>query len=341
MPPREPRRWWIRFDGEAVECPACRSARLTLLDAFSIPKTTDGRRVSFISGCHACGVLFVNPLPTPSQLERYYSEEGTWASRQAGRVKAMPGGSTGPRRPDRLLSALERYAPQLSSPAGRVLDFGCGDGKFLNRMKARGWTTYGIEPSTDAAFRKHQRLTEVPQDRSFDFVVLNHVLEHLLDPLDTLRRIAGSVRDEGILFVSTPRLDTLPTHRDLKYCLSGHRHVVSFSETCLRGLLARAGFATIARIDAPELDDAFTAGKPLRLRVVAARSATPVALPARPLAAARQALAGYAAAEHGIAGRLQRWVPVRVRAALIEAKMNERIDRRRQVGESVTRRVGG
>ena len=340
MPPREPSRWWIRFNDEAHTCPACASPRITVLDALPIPKTPAGRRLAFISGCRDCGVLFVNPLPTPAQVERYYSAEGTWASRQAERVKTTVTES-GPRRPDRLLSALERYVPQVATSPGRVLDFGCGDGKFLNRLKARGWKTYGIEPSSDAAFRKHQRLTDVPQDRSFDFVVLNHVLEHLLDPLDTLRQMAGSLRDGGLLFVSTPRLDTLPEHRDLKYCLSGHRHVMSFSETCLRGLLARAGFGSIARVDAPELDEAFTAGKRLRLRLIAARSDIAAPLPARPLEPARRALAGYAAAEEGRAGRLRRWLPARYRAARIEAKMNQRFERRRQVGDSVTRRVGG
>jgi SAM-dependent methyltransferase len=310
-----------------------------MLDAFPIPKTPGGRRLAFISGCGDCGVVFVNPLPTPAQLERYYSEEGTWASRQAERVKA-PMTASGPRRPDRLLSALERYVPQIATSPGRALDYGCGDGKFLNRLKARGWKTLGIEPSSHAAFRKHQRLEDVPQDRSFDFAVLNHVLEHLLDPLDTLRQLAGSLREGGLLFVSTPRLDTLPEHRDLKYCLSGHRHVMSFSETCLRGLLARAGFNSIVRVDAPELDEAFTAGKRLRLRLLAARSGVPAPLPPRPLAAARRALAGYAAAEQGVAGRLRRWLPARYRAARIEAKMNERFERRRQIGESVTRRAG-
>jgi SAM-dependent methyltransferase len=323
-----------------------------MLDVFSIPRTPERRRLAFISGCEECGVLFVNPLPTARELERYYSEQGTWAARQSDRVKTsepanagphekLKGVTPGPRRPDLLMSALEPYAPQLASP-GRVLDFGCGDGKFLNRLKARGWETYGIEPSTDAAFRKHRRLTEIPQDRSFDFVVLNHVLEHLLDPLDMLRRLAGAVRDGGILFVSTPRLDTLPQHRDLKYCLSGHRHVVSFSETCLRGLLARAGFTTIARVDAGELDHAFTAGQPLRLRLVAVRTDEPPALPKRPLSAALRALAGHAAAEHGFAGRLMRYVPVRCRAALIEAKMNtDFASRKRALRESATRRVGG
>ena len=334
------RQWWARFENEAAACPACRSSRIRMLDVFSIPRTPERRRLAFISGCKACGLLFVNPLPTASQLQKYYSEQGTWAKLKTARVKE-PNSVTGAPRPDRLISALVSHAPRLASP-GKVLDFGCGDGKFLNRMQARGWETYGIEPSTDAAFGKHHRLLEVPQDGSFDFVVLNHVLEHLRDPLNTLQLLAGSVRDGGILFVSTPRLDTLPLHRDLKYCLSGHRHVVSFSETCLRGLLARAGFETIARIDAHALDEAFTAGQPLRLRLIAARTAKPPALPSRPLSAAVRALTGYAAAEHGLAGRMWWYVPVRFRAALIEAKMNEQFaSRKRELAESVTRRVGG
>ena len=340
--PRPERRWWLRFENEASVCPACRSPRITMLEVFGIPRTPERRRLAFISGCRACGVLFVNPLPTVEELRQYYAEQGTWAALKSARAKEPAGGTPRPKRPDLLLSALEVHVPRLASVPGRVLDFGCGDGKFLNRMQERGWETYGIEPSSDAAFRKHRRLTDVPDDKSFDFVVLNHVLEHVLDPLEVLKRLAGSLRDEGILFVSTPRLDTLPQHRDLKYCLSGHRHVVSFSETCLRGLLARAGFETLARIDATELDEAFTSGRPLRLRLVAVQTRRPVALPARPLAPALRALAGYAAAEHGVAGRLRRYVPVRFRAALVEARMNERFaEKKRQMTESVTRRAGG
>ena len=328
--PRPERRWWLRFEKEVSACPACRSARIRMLDVFSIPRTPERRRLAFISGCEACGVLFVNPLPTAAELQQFYSKHGTWAERQSERVKEPKNTAPGPRRLDRLLSALERYVPRLASGPGRVLDFGCGDGKLLNRMRVRGWDTYGIEPSTDAAFRRHRRLIDAPDDRSFDLVAMNHVLEHLIDPLDTLHRLAGSLRDGGILFISTPRLDTLPQHRDLKYCLSGHRHVVSFSETCLRGLLARAGFDTIGRIDAQELDDVFTAGQPLRLRLVAARTTHPPALPARPLSAALRALAGYAAAEHGVAGRMRWYLPVRFRAALIEAKMNDQFANRKR-----------
>jgi hypothetical protein len=149
--------------------------------------------------------------------------------------------------------------PQIATSPGRVLDYGCGDGKFLNRLRARGWKP--TESSRQAT-----------------------------------RHSAG---------------------------ISGW---MSFP---------------IVRVDAPELDDAFTGGKRLRLRLLAARSDVPAPLPQRPLAAARRALAGYAAAGQGVSGRLRRWLPARYHAARIEAKMNERFERRCQIGESVTQRVGG
>jgi SAM-dependent methyltransferase len=211
-----------------------------------------------------------------------------------------------------------------------VLDFGCGDGKFLNRLQDRGWETSGIEPSTTVAFLRHRRLTSPPQDGSFELVVLNHVLEHVINPLGLLRQLAGSLREGGVLFVSVPRLDTLPQHGDLKYCLN-HRHVVCFSETCLRGLLARAGFATTARLDAKELDEAFTEGKPLRLRLVATRTARPSRPPNAPLAPAVKALALHARTDRGIAAGIRRLLPVRLRAALMDRKM------KRQFAESKRR----
>ena len=294
MRPRERRRWWVRFEEEARACPACRSSRITVLDVFSIPRTPEGRRLAFISGCHACGVLFVNPLPTTSQLERYYSEAGTWASRQAGRVKATRTQRRAPAGRICLLSALERHAPQLATSVGRVLDFGCGDGKFLNRMKARGWTTYGIEPSTDAAFRKHHRLAEVPQDRVVRFRRAEPCAGASAGAVGGTAAACRFASRRGPPVREHTQAGYTAQHRDLKYCLSGHRHVVSFSEVCLRGLLARAGF------DNDRADRRSGAGRGVYRGAAAApssRRGTDVrSLPRCPhgrFAAARHALAGY------------------------------------------------
>jgi len=215
-----------------------------------------------------------------------------------------------------LLEGLASHVPIEAPPPGaKALDVGCGHGKLLDKLMARGWQTYGIEPSTTVAFLRHHCLDAPPQDGSFDLVVLHHVLEHVPEPLGLLQQLARTLRQGGVLFLSVPRLDTLPVHRDYRYCLNGRTHVVAFSEACLHGLLARAGLTLTARLD-DRLDARLSDGKPMRLRLVAVRTAAPPQLPAAPLTPARRALHAYARTG-GPASLVRALLPVRVRAALM------------------------
>jgi SAM-dependent methyltransferase len=321
------RSYWLRFDDEASACPACASPRIVPVDEFRIPQDARRRSVRLISGCRDCGLLFSNPQPRSEQLAAFYSEGGEWAARHAERLRWLeaktrksPSGKQrlkGRGKRDVLFDAIAPYAPVHSPPSGAsVLDFGCGDGKMLDWLQRRGWETYGIEPSMDVAFIRHRRLASLPQDQRFGLIILNHVLEHIGDPLGLLNQIAGALRDDGALFVSVPGVDALPEHGDLRYCVNGNNHPICFSETCLRGLLSRVGLAVTTRLDSQELDDAFTKGSPLRLRLLAARTAHPLVLPGRPLAPAIRALGLHARREGGIRERARRLLPVRFRAAL-------------------------
>jgi SAM-dependent methyltransferase len=316
---------WLRFADEASACPGCASPRLTVLDALPIVRDARGRRVSFVTGCHECGLLFTNPLRTQAEALDYYSNNGPWAASRAERMSKVE--TTYVRRlheekprPRKLSHAgelvLDALAPhmQIRSPAvgAKALDFGCGDGVFLNWLQDHGWETYGIEPSTSVAFLRHRHLLAPPQDASFDFGVVHHVLEHVTDPLGILRQLAGALREGGMLFVSVPGLDSLPEHGIVKYCLDGRKHVLCFSEACLTGLLARAGFSSLGRIDSIELNNLSTHGKPLRLRLVARRTSLP-------LAPALTALRDYARAHRRFVERARNsLVPVRVRAAILD-----------------------
>jgi len=227
-------------------------------------------------------------------------------------IRKAPGG------PDVLLDALAPYAPvREPRPGAKVLDFGCGDGKFLNRLQDLGWETYGIEPSSQVAFLRHRRLEAPPSEASFDFAVLHHVLEHVTTPLDILRQLARALREGGLLFISVPRLDTLPQHGDFAYCINGHAHVVCFSERCLTGLLSRAGFSVAARLDLRELNESLTKGKSTRLRLLARRTAAPPPPPDAPLTPALEALRQHAQVSARPGGRMQGMFPVRLRAALM------------------------
>ena len=115
-----------------------------------------------------------------------------------------------------LLALLDRYFPATQPRIGaRVFDFGCGFGVWLNSFQDRGWITSGLEPSTDVAFVRHERLTSIPADARFDLVIVWHVLEHLPRPLDTLRALAAALAPGGFCLVSVPRVDTLAVHGDL------------------------------------------------------------------------------------------------------------------------------
>ena len=212
--------YWLRFDDEASSCPACASPRIVPVDEFRIPKDARRRRVRLISGCRDCGLLFSNPQPRSEQVTAFYGEGGEWAARHAERLRWLeaktrrsPSGKKRQKargKRDVLFDAIAPYAPVHTPPSGAsVLDFGCGDGKMLDWLQRRGWETYGIEPSMDVAFIRHQRLSSLPQDQRFGLIILNHVLEHMADPLGLLNQLAGALRDDGALFVSVPGVDAL------------------------------------------------------------------------------------------------------------------------------------
>lgn len=326
---------WLRFEDEARACPACGANRLALLDVLRVRGDMTGRRLTFLAGCEECGLLFCNPLPRAEKLEGFYGESGVWAQEHGERAAHLAavherrvrrnkkaGAQVRTRKHPPLLAAMEPYVPIASPVAGaRAIDFGCGEGKLLNWLQDFGWDTYGIEPSVDVAFLRHHRLATPPQDGSFDLAILHHVLEHVPNPLEILRQLADSLREGGVLFISVPRLDTLPQHGDFHYCINGRNHLIAFSEACLRSLLARAGFDVIARLHGPELDHALTDGEPLRMRLLARRTLTPPAPPSAPLDAARHALRDYARAHPSTGRRIPLPIPLRLKGGWMQRKL--------------------
>jgi SAM-dependent methyltransferase len=221
--------------------------------------------------CLECGLLFVDPQPPPDVLDAYYAPEGGWqASREE---KSKPARSRTKGAAPAMFAALDRHFPASTPrPGARVFDFGCGSGTWLNSFHDHGWDTSGLEPCSHEAFVRHKRLTEIPTDGRFDLVIAYHVLEHLPRPVDTLRELAQALRPGGHCLVSVPRLDRLSVHGDFKYCLHRRNHIVAFTEACLRGLFARAGMGVVAALH--DLDERFSQGRPIRMRLLAQKGAT-------------------------------------------------------------------
>lgn len=188
--------------------PACRVCGATeserLLRARDNHHGNDGEW--WIRRCLRCESWFLEDVLEPARLAAMYPEAEYYAYSLAA-----------PSAWRRLARTVLRYSrpprePRFARP-GRVLDFGCGAGEHLLRMRDQGWTCAGVEisPKARAIARSHGldvRETLVGpggfDGQTFDYVRANHSLEHVPDPRQVLREMCGALTPGGLLFVGLP-----------------------------------------------------------------------------------------------------------------------------------------
>ena len=151
---------------------------------------------------------------------------------------------------DHALAGIKEIVDFLNNEVspGRILDVGCGLGWLLSSLDD-GWEKHGIEISRFASKHASQFgqvyngiLEDYTGVKDFDVVVMNHVIEHLPDPINSLRIVYDLLKPGGSFVIGTPDFDSGaarrygsnfrllhdPTHISLFSCDSMHR--------CLRDL---------------------------------------------------------------------------------------------------------
>jgi len=152
-------------------------------------------------------------------------------------------------------AALARIA-RHARPPGRLLDFGCGFGLFLDTARQVGWDVAGIDPLPGhGAYARGALGLDVVSDTlrpdtfpaaRFDVVTAFQVFEHLPDPRAELAALRRLLRPGGLLVVEVPNVAT-----PLVRLLGGrHRHFVAdhlwfFAPATLRRFLESGGFEVL------------------------------------------------------------------------------------------------
>lgn len=230
---------------ENVSCRLCGNGNFNLYLRVSVNKT-----FAYIVRCVNCGLIFQNPMPSEKErLELYSTDYFKHGYLDTGNQIGLYDQATF------FLARLLRY-----SDKGRLLDIGAASGAYVRAAIDKGWKAHGIELSPLAvAFAKDYWKVDLIQgtveqahfqNNFFDAIILVHTLEHLPDPLETLKEINRILKKTGILYVSLPNI---ASHKAKKLgekwgALKPAEHLFFFSPKTLKLLFEKAGF-DIVRID--------------------------------------------------------------------------------------------
>jgi len=200
-----------------------------------------------IMRCRACGFGWPEPMPTEAELQALYAECHHQHAKLDDKANTV--------QRQRVASRIRDLMPR----EGSLLDIGCGFGHSLDAVREVGFETYGVERDPRRAAitaSKGHSVEEGVLDsrtfpgRKFDVVLLNHVIEHLIDPAAMVHAIRDVLVDGGILFVGCPNFQS-PRAR-LTGPHYGHvcppEHISYFGERALRLLMRQAGFEEV-RVD--------------------------------------------------------------------------------------------
>ncbi len=250
----------VTMTAPPTECPVCASPRIGKRPFRYLFK---GRELGAM-GCARCGIIFIHPQPTAEELTVLYSSEYF----EGGDFRCgHEGGYCEPETLEHLTNpGLLKHIREICR-GDRFLEIGCAGGAFLSAARDFGFTVQGVELSESASRTAREEfgltvftgsLAEARfSDGSFDVIFMGDVLEHLPDPVSTLREVHRLLAPRGALVIGVPsQTNSLFSRIGFAvYGAAGKRatvslppyHLFEFRPVSMRFLLRECGF-TVAEL---------------------------------------------------------------------------------------------
>jgi len=207
---------------------------------YFIPYTADFYR------CESCGLVFMDPLPATADLASLYPDSYLNFAKPTHRVSAFL--------LDRFHKNHATICRRYLRREGRMLEVGTAGGDLLGLLVSQGYPhVKGIELSQTACKLAHERGLDVRHtavedfetDEKFDLIFMSHVIEHVIDPPATVRKLAALLNSNGVLYVETPNVGALDARIWGRHWGLIHypRHLHLFDRRTLPAMLRAAGLA--------------------------------------------------------------------------------------------------
>lgn len=177
-------------------CPLCGARAAS--PAFPYQTRWNDKDFHYVA-CSSCGTTFVDPVPDEADFAKMYSKE-VYHDVHYGTVDTRAAAAS--------LGKLEPFRGGRRS----LLDYACGAGGFLRAAAVSGYECHGMEFASDvrdAARRNSGAKVYSPDELGasntlFDVIHMGDILEHLPEPVKTMRELERRLAPGGMLVVEGP-----------------------------------------------------------------------------------------------------------------------------------------
>lgn len=237
-------------------CPICSYINTKIIGTVSQTTNLSLERSNYsLVSCVSCQLLYLNPLPTLSDLRQIYIAQSQFSS---------PDYTTNSSAVmNYILPCFTRIAKiQKWQRPIKVLEIGagrawmCRAAKLVDPLNVTIAQDITPEVRTECPYVDQYHVGDLFQIRQlygpFDLVSLTHVIEHLIDPLAYMKFIAANLSHDGVSFVTAPlrpsdvqlrAMETIDTGV-FKY-LHVPAHLQYFSETAMAIVAKQAGLELV------------------------------------------------------------------------------------------------
>ena len=206
------------------DCPLCNHAEskeLFLVDNFSYHE------------CSNCESVYTKPFPKDQVINELYTQ-GNYGKYQDKLVKSgkqIRKGTLDERKFSQISSLINNKTDKI-----KILDIGCGGGTFLEVCKQNSWDVEGVDYSSSAAsevMENYQIVVHVGDfnllkiSKKYDVVSFWGVLEHMSNPIFSIKKALDILNPGGLLVFEVPSADCFLRFYLEKYSFSPTRYIES------------------------------------------------------------------------------------------------------------------
>ncbi len=228
-----------KLEKVSVNCNLCGDINTQIL--YTI---VEDNQIFRILKCKSCGLVYTYSRLDNTEIREVYSmpEYQSQLSNEEKLVKTA----------QNVLKKIQKYKNK-----GKLLEIGCARGLFIKIAQDIGWIVKGVEVSKGmSSFARDVLCLDVFNgtleeanflNDIFDVVVMIHTLEHMPDPLGTLKKIHCILKKGGLVLISVPNMNSFKAKisKEKWTALMPKYHLYHFTPNTLKKMLKCSSFKVL------------------------------------------------------------------------------------------------